>query len=178
MNWFTWAHAEEFLKNPFLNIALAIILVVVGKRSGVMVEHVLLAIAWGIATISAYRAVPISLQPLIPRLLFSLLFSSVVGLCLYFILWTKPEPPISQPKTAESPRLPITNEIPKSQVAESPQPPETTMPRVEPIAHGPEIKTSLKWVLGENGVDIWNPIFKIFNNGPEKVVSLDVMYYT
>ena len=66
MGWFTWVHAEEFLKNPFINLALAFVLIVVGMRSGVVVEHVLLTIAWVISTISAYRAAPISLQPPIP----------------------------------------------------------------------------------------------------------------
>ena len=46
----------------------------------------------------------------------------------------------------------------------------------------PEIITTMKWIYkdinGKYGPDLYNPMLKIFNNGPLKVVSLDVIYYT
>jgi hypothetical protein len=45
----------------------------------------------------------------------------------------------------------------------------------------PRINTYLKWeysdINGKYTADLWNPTFKIYNDGPIKVVSMDVMYH-
>lgn len=45
----------------------------------------------------------------------------------------------------------------------------------------PRIYTYLKWessnINGKYTEDLWNPAFKIYNDGPSKVLSMDVMYH-
>lgn len=54
----------------------------------------------------------------------------------------------------------------------------TYLPSEKSVVDNPDLTTTLSWTMGKNGIDLYNPMFKIFNNGPVKVVSLDVIYYS
>jgi hypothetical protein len=81
---------EAFAANPFFGLCVALVLVVIGTKLSTQGEQVVLLIAWCLFVLSVFRAYPISKQVLGPRILLTLLISSVVGLGLFSIIGWRP----------------------------------------------------------------------------------------
>jgi hypothetical protein len=75
------AAIEALLVHPFAALAVALILLVIGWRMDSSGSYYFLFAAWVLLTLSAFRV--ISGQPLVLRVLLTMLLSSVVGLLLY-----------------------------------------------------------------------------------------------
>jgi hypothetical protein len=79
---------ETLISNPVVGIGVACLLVVIAWKMNQLWSNWLLVFAWLVFVISSFRFEPISTQPLIPRLLWTMAFSAVIGLPFYYLLWT------------------------------------------------------------------------------------------
>jgi hypothetical protein len=110
-----WSHVLDFISNPWVGYGFAIVLLVLQFKMNWAWANVLLVAAWGLFVISAFRTEPILHQFFIPRLLWTALFASAVGLAFYYLLWTGRPAPIALPEIAlrfvypKSPALVIVN---------------------------------------------------------------------
>ncbi|WP_155969991.1 hypothetical protein [Nitrospira japonica] len=93
---------QNWLALPTLGLAIALVVTVIGARLTTDSANILLAVAWILATISIFTIPPITQSDLIPRILYTLLLSSAVGLGLYQLRWVEPTPPTTLIKPSET----------------------------------------------------------------------------
>jgi len=82
---------QSFISNPWIGFAFGALVVVASYRMNATGANCLIALAWSIFVVSAFRAPPIQQQDLFPRLLWTMLVAAVLGLGFYYILWTSPK---------------------------------------------------------------------------------------
>jgi hypothetical protein len=95
---------ETIISTAIFGIGVAFLLVVIASKMNAIWSNCLLASAWLIFVAScSFRFDPVSTLPLIPRVLWTMLFAAAIGLLLYYLLWTHPKSaPSAQPSaTAE-----------------------------------------------------------------------------
>lgn len=90
---------EKLLLNPFAGLAMALVLVVIGWKLNTSVSNWVLILAWIFFAISIFRTPPISQQVFIQRALWTMLFSSVIGLGLCALAGWQPNK-VSESKSA------------------------------------------------------------------------------
>lgn len=78
---------QRWLGLPTLGLAIALVVTVIGARLTTDSANLLLGIAWILATISLFSIPSIGQLNIIPRILCTLLFSSIVGLALHQLKW-------------------------------------------------------------------------------------------
>ena len=96
---------EAFLANPFVGLAGAIVLTVVGWKLNADASDWLLAMAWFLATISLFRIPLVQRQVLIARVLWTMFGASLIGLGLHQIATWNPlrtEATAAPPVSAEN----------------------------------------------------------------------------
>lgn len=127
------AAVETFLLHPFAALAIGLILLVVGWRMDSSASSYFLFAAWVLLAVSAFRA--LSGRPLVPRLLLTMLVSSVLGLLLYYleIRTTKRPAPSSAPSHSE-PAQPTLGSHAEATGREPSVPTTSTPPTSEEIA--------------------------------------------
>ncbi|SRR6266487_214738 len=84
--------AETFISNPWVDLAIACVLVVVAWKMNQVWANLLLIFAWGLFVFSAFRTEPLSHQELLVRILWTMVVAGVFGLILYYLLWTTKNP--------------------------------------------------------------------------------------
>jgi hypothetical protein len=87
---------EAFLLNPFVGLAMAFILIVIGWKLNTAGANWLLIVSWGLVAVSVFRTPPIAQQVFIQRGLWTLLIASCVGLGLCWLSgWQPPKEPVT-----------------------------------------------------------------------------------
>ena len=83
---------QAFLASPLLGYAATLILLAVANKMSTSSSwaNAVLVLGWIIFVASASRTDPIATQAVIPRVLWTMLFSAVSGLMLYHFLWMSP----------------------------------------------------------------------------------------
>jgi len=80
---------ETFLANPLTGLACGILLTIWGTRmSSATSSNTALVTGWVLFVWSVNRVPLLARQPLVPRALYVLVFAGVIGLALYYALWT------------------------------------------------------------------------------------------
>lgn len=85
---------QDWLALPTLGLAIALVVTVIGARLTADSANLTLGLAWILATISIFTMPSIAQSNLIPRILYTLLFSSMAGLGLYQLRWVEPTPAV------------------------------------------------------------------------------------
>jgi hypothetical protein len=94
---------ETIISNPFFGLGIACLLVVIAWKMNAIWSNWLLVIAWLLIVVSCFRFVPVSTQPIIPRMLWTMLFAAVIGLPFYYMLWTPKSPLTTEPIAHKEP---------------------------------------------------------------------------
>lgn len=99
--------AEAFISNPWVDLALGCLLVVIAYLMNQDWVHGLILFSWILMVVSVFRMQPD--QELVRRFLWTMLFGAAVGLLLYYTLWTRKNPvPVAETSPALS--NPISHE--------------------------------------------------------------------
>jgi hypothetical protein len=99
---------ETFISNPWVDLAIACLLVVIAWKMNQTWANVLLVFSWVLFVFSVFRIEPLSDRLLIERVLWTGLFATVSALLLYYTLWTIKNPanlPSASPVQGPSPRF-------------------------------------------------------------------------
>jgi hypothetical protein len=80
---------QQFVSNIWVQLAIALILLVLGWRMTPTGANAVLLIAWAILAACVYRGPGILELDIIPRVLITGCAACIVGLAIYYTLWTK-----------------------------------------------------------------------------------------
>jgi hypothetical protein len=79
---------QSFIKTSWMGLAFAIFLLIAGWKMNAPIANWLLIIAWAILVGTFYRTPFVTNQTLIPMCLLVTGFGAVIGLVIYYSLWT------------------------------------------------------------------------------------------
>jgi hypothetical protein len=102
----TFEKLQGFVSNVWVQLALGLILLVVGWKMNANSANSVLFIAWAILVSCVFRSPWLADSSLLPRVLITMSCAGVFGLGIYFTLWTTPEPPVHPPAPAEAKEVP------------------------------------------------------------------------
>jgi hypothetical protein len=92
-------HLQDFLSNVWAQLAIALILLVLGWKMSARGANLILLLAWLILGGCVFRLPGLISLPLIPRWLSTVGVSAAIGLAIYYTLWTSVSA-ISTPESA------------------------------------------------------------------------------
>ena len=81
-------HMQDFLANVWVQLVLAILLLVGGWKLNATGANWLLVAAAGILAACIFRSAPLAITPLLPRIVWTACLESGAFLLIYYTLWT------------------------------------------------------------------------------------------
>jgi hypothetical protein len=83
-----WSEIQAYVTSPWTAFAVGVVTLILGWKMSSSWANLLLVVAWAVFVSTALRSPLLAKQPLFPRTLWAVCFGAVLGLGMYYTLWT------------------------------------------------------------------------------------------